>query len=187
MSTEAIALQNAEFSALTALAKQWDRLRMTPVVDDDYPRVRHDYEAALKVFVDAYNTNRRERPMMVVFAADNPVAPWEVIPHISQINLSRCGRWHPLESWSLSDWGVALAGEVGELCNVIKKLNRVRDGMQQKAVSPAELNMQFLMEVGDVYLYLDLLVQRFGGATLAGCVRATFNRVSVREGFPERL
>jgi hypothetical protein len=34
---DAIELQNAEFDALTELAKQWGRLQMTPPVDDDYP------------------------------------------------------------------------------------------------------------------------------------------------------
>ncbi len=28
---------------------------------------------------------------------------------------------HTIEDWSLSDWGNALSGETGELCNVITK------------------------------------------------------------------
>lgn len=110
------------------------------------------------------------------------------IPHISTLAYVRSLRWHPdgIESWSLSDWGVALAGEVGELCNVIKKLNRVRDGMQQKAVDEDALKNALAMEIGDTYLYLDLLARR-AGLDLENCIRATFNRVSIREGFPERL
>ena len=51
-------LQNTEFDTLTELSKQWDRLKMTPVVDDDYPEVRHDYEGALRSFIKALKANR---------------------------------------------------------------------------------------------------------------------------------
>ena len=55
-----IALQNKEFDALDKLAKQWRRLQMTPVVDDDYPEVRHDYEGALSTFLTACKKNGRK-------------------------------------------------------------------------------------------------------------------------------
>lgn len=116
------------------------------------------------------------------------IAQYESIPHISIISFARALRWHPegIDSWSLSDWGVALAGECGELCNVIKKMNRVRDSLNQRAVDPGQLDTQLKMEIGDVYLYLDLLARR-AGMNLEDCIRDTFNRVSEREGFPERL
>lgn len=41
-------------------------------------------------------------------------------------------------------------------------------------------------EIGDTVVYLDLLAQRLG-LSLEKCIRDTFNRVSEREGFPERL
>jgi hypothetical protein len=55
----AIARQNAEFDALDALTEQWRRLKMTTVVDDDYPAVRRDYEVALRCFLDACVVNGR--------------------------------------------------------------------------------------------------------------------------------
>lgn len=121
--------------------------------------------------------------------------PYQSILHVSTINLQRALRWHPngLTEWSLSDWGIAMAGEAGEACNVIKKLNRIRDGIQQKEYanncdSDAEeiLLHKLAMEIGDVYLYLDLLARR-AGLNIEYCIRDTFNRVSEREGFPERL
>lgn len=114
--------------------------------------------------------------------------PYQSIIHVSIISRQRAIRWHPLglNSWSLSDWFTALAGEVGEAGNVIKKMNRVRDEMQQNAVDPKTLHEQLKMEIGDVYIYLDLLASR-AGLNLEDCVRATFNRISIREGFPERL
>jgi len=50
--------QNAEFDTLTKLAEQWRRLQMTPIVDDDYPEVRTDYEGALADFLVALGANR---------------------------------------------------------------------------------------------------------------------------------
>ena len=110
------------------------------------------------------------------------------IKHISEVSLARCLRWHPggLNSWSLSDWAVALGGEVGEVCDVIKKLNRVRDGMGGNKKEPYELQADLQEEIADVYLYLDLLAQA-AGIDLASAVKAKFNQVSVRMNFPERL
>ena len=116
------------------------------------------------------------------------IEPFQSLPHISTINFMRALRWHPagLDSWSLSDWAVALSGEVGELCNVVKKLNRVRDGLQQNAVDPATLTQALKDEIGDVFAYLDLFARR-AGFNLEDCMRDKFNRISEREGFPERL
>lgn len=103
-------------------------------------------------------------------------------------NLSRALRWHPggLEQWSLSDWSVALAGEVGELCNVVKKLNRVRDNLQQNAVDTSKLKSMLADEIGDVGAYLDLCAQA-AGLSLEECIRNKFNKISERENFPEKL
>jgi len=116
------------------------------------------------------------------------LAPHMVIPFVSTVNLQRCLRWHPqgIESWSLSDWAVALAGEVGELCNVIKKLNRIRDGLPGNKESPEQLLANLGPEIADVFLYLDLLCRR-AGLVLESAVRDKFNATSQRLGFPERL
>jgi hypothetical protein len=51
--------QRAEFDAMDELVKQHRRLGMTAIVDDDYPAVRHDYERALAVFIEAMTKNGR--------------------------------------------------------------------------------------------------------------------------------
>jgi hypothetical protein len=51
--------QRAEFDAMEELAKQHRRLTMTPIVDDDYPEVRHDWESALAVFINKMKENGR--------------------------------------------------------------------------------------------------------------------------------
>ena len=110
------------------------------------------------------------------------------IREISRLNLARCLRWHPagLASWSLSDWAVALAGEVGELCNVIKKLNRYRDGLVGNKESASELSVMLWKEIADVYLYLDLF-SAAAGVDLPTAIVKKFDEVSERNGFPERL
>lgn len=51
----------------------------------------------------------------------------------SNANRTRCessrGFNHSLDSWSTSDWLVAVMGELGEAANIVKKLNRVRDNI----------------------------------------------------------
>lgn len=106
----------------------------------------------------------------------------------AKLNRARSDKWHPagLNSWSLSDWAVALAGETGELCNVIKKLNRSRDGLIGNNVPDSELSAQMADEIADVFCYLDLLAQA-AGLELDECVRIKFNKVSERNGFSERI
>lgn len=103
-------------------------------------------------------------------------------------NLSRCARWHPrgLNEWSLSDWGVATAGEMGEALNVIKKLNRERDGIAGNVLTEEQLKVELAHEIADVAIYLDILAAS-EGISLAEAIADKFNRTSIKVGFPERL
>lgn len=135
---------------------------------------------------------------------------------ISVVNRARCLRWHAtgLNSWSLADWGVALGGEAGEtseaalalvtgslnlliqgahfsahiglVLDLIKKLNRVRDELPGNKVPVETLHANLTNELADCYLYLDLLAQA-ADVNLPIAIRAKFNEVSERHGFPERL
>jgi len=111
---------------------------------------------------------------------------------VSTTNVARCHRWHPDfddedPSWTGADWSNAMAGEAGEVCNVIKKLRRDDLGIRQAAADTrGALLAKLADEIGDVFLYLDLLAQ-FYGLNIDRCIADTFNRVSQREGFPERL
>lgn len=107
---------------------------------------------------------------------------------LRKANLSRCARWHPagIGSWSLSDWAVAAAGEMGEVCNVVKKLNRVRDGLTGNSATADELRQALADELADTLIYIDLMAASTG-IDLAEAVRSKFNRVSEKNAFPERL
>lgn len=55
----AMQAQSSEFDAVVELTRQWKRLQMTAVVDDDYFEVRHGYESALYAFIEALCDNGR--------------------------------------------------------------------------------------------------------------------------------
>lgn len=176
--TDKIDLMNAEFDAARKLAEQYRRITLTAVVEDDFPLVKADYSRAADNFVAAY---LRNTPL---FGACHGLT----LQRLARVNLSRANRWHPegLSSWSLSEWGIALGGEVGELQNVVKKLNRHRNGLQQKLVVVENLKRDLADEIGDVLTYLDLFAQA-AGLELETCFKNKFNKISDREGFPEKF
>lgn len=117
---------------------------------------------------------------------------------ISAVNRQRANRWHNGfpdngDGWTLADWSNAMCGEAGEAANVVKKLRRLDFGLQQAEQGTLGdeqmrevLRAKLATEIGDTFVYLDLLAQA-AGLSLNRCVLDTFNRVSEREGFPERL
>lgn len=104
----------------------------------------------------------------------------------SNKNLTRCehpdGFNHHLQSWSLSDWMTATLGELGEASNVLKKLNRVRDGIPGNKETPEELRAMFADEMADTFIYLDLLSQA-AGVDLPQAIRSKFERTSQKIGY----
>lgn len=76
---------------------------------------------------------------------------------------------------------------MGELCNVLKKILRAETGVSQaNGLSRDDLLEMAAQEIGDTFLYLDLIAHRLN-LNLLDCVVHTFNRVSEREGLPQRL
>ena len=87
-------------------------------------------------------------------------------------NLLRCDQvFHPLRSWSPTDWACAVAGEVGEACNLIKKARR-GEPIERAAVAA---------ELADAVIYLDLLAARLD-IDLGRAIASTFNGTSMRRG-----
>lgn len=108
----------------------------------------------------------------------------------SQTNRSRVERWHPgfpEDAWTGADWSNAMGGEAGEAQNVVKKLRRAElDLRGADDPTPPELLAKLADEIGDVIAYADLLAQ-FYGLDIQECAVNKFNRVSDREGFPEKI
>lgn len=113
---------------------------------------------------------------------------------VTRENLARCRRWHAggIEEWSVADWAVAMAGEAGEVCNAVKKLRRIEDGLANISDPARQLSTRqeavdkIGEELADTFLYLNLLACRLG-VDLAAAIVAKFNATSARYGFPERL
>jgi NTP pyrophosphatase (non-canonical NTP hydrolase) len=110
----------------------------------------------------------------------------------SEVNKDRTenGFHHLIWDWLPVQWSNAAAGEMGETCNSVKKMDRYNlhvgkgEFIPEETIAAERDNLE--KEIGDVVVYLDLLAQRMG-FTLEGCVRKAFNEVSEREGFPHRL
>lgn len=104
-------------------------------------------------------------------------------------NVARCETaFHPLHSWSPTDWGCAMAGEAGEACNAIKKLRRLRDGTNtaKDPQTESEAIFNIAEELADLIIYADLTAARLG-IDLEKAVIDKFNAVSVRMNSPIRL
>lgn len=109
----------------------------------------------------------------VTAAAHDPLSFRE----LRAANVIRCEQsYFPVGHWSPTDWGCAVAGEVGEMCNLLKKLLRGDD-------VPIE---SIAKEIADAHIYLDLLAARLAIDTGAA-IRSKFNEVSERKGSSVRL
>lgn len=81
--------------------------------------------------------------------------------------------------WSLRDWALAMIGEAGEVCNVVKKFQRIDidDPATHESEAPYLL-ANLADELADVVIYVDLLAER-AGIDLGAAVADKFNRDSV--------
>ena len=92
-------------------------------------------------------------------------------------NVGRCNNsFEPIESWSEGDWGLAMAGEAGETCNLLKKRRRGEDIPLEDVAD----------EIADMVIYADLLAARMG-INLEEAVIRKYNTVSDRVGSDFRL
>lgn len=99
---------------------------------------------------------------------------------LRQANVRRCEEvFHPLHSWSPTDWATAMAGEAGEVCNAVKKLRRLADGTNtaKDPQTEAEAIKDIGAELADTIIYCDLLAARLG-IDLSFEIECKFNEVS---------
>lgn len=109
-----------------------------------------------------------------------------ITPEFSARNLRRCiapdGFNHALSSWSLDDWLLAAAGELGEAMNVAKKLNRVRDKIPGNKETPQQLERMLVDELADCVIYLDLVAHSEGLSLIKAAEEARLSWGSVLAG-----
>lgn len=105
----------------------------------------------------------------------------DLLKQLRKANALRCAMFgHTIESWTLPEWGNAVAGEVGEMCNFIKKLTRGDRLEDPRRLQYFKENIGD--EAADVIIYLDLLLQR-AGIDLSEAIINKFNRKSAERGF----
>jgi len=105
----------------------------------------------------------------------------EFLDRVRSVNVLRAREdFKTYDNAGLLYFTTALAGEVGELCNLVKKIERHKVGgpdighsAKLKDITPEKLRD----EIGGIFIYLDLLAALLG-VDLSVAVRETFNRVS---------
>ncbi len=78
--------------------------------------------------------------------------------------------------FDLQYMSIGLAGEVGELCNLVKK--QIRDKVDHKTA--------MMKEICDIQIYLDLLTEQLG-CSIEDCLKLKWDEVSERHGLPFKL
>lgn len=92
----------------------------------------------------------------------------------------RAHKKHDGSDWKLSQWSNAIAGETGELCNLVKKVER---GDYELFEARDDLGK----EIADIIIYASLIAFRCGIHDLGEVVVAKFNEVSDRVGCPIKI
>lgn len=101
---------------------------------------------------------------------------------LREANEHRQAEWDKDDRISLAYRGNELAGEVGEACNIMKKLERERLGIRGSRASVADL----AAELADVVICADLCAMG-EGIDLDAAVAAKFNATSEKVGLRTRI
>lgn len=97
---------------------------------------------------------------------------------LRQANVKRNREAFDGSSWTLNDWMTALAGEVGEAANILKKVRRGDFTLSSPTASGKRTIRDDLAdELADVQTYLDLLAAK-ARIDLGRATRVKFNKVS---------
>jgi len=97
-------------------------------------------------------------------------------------NVQRNKEWDPEGKIPASFRALELAGEVGELCNIIKKLVRESLGLKGSRAT----FLQLAQELGDAQICLDLLAMQYS-VDLGEATRAAFNDKSRELGWETEI
>lgn len=109
-------------------------------------------------------------------------SPMTTHTNLRAANIARQNEWDQDNQITASYRGNELAGEVGEACNVIKKLERERLGILGSRATVDEL----ADELADVLICADLIAMHYG-VDLEAAVARKFNATSEKVGLKTRL
>jgi NTP pyrophosphatase (non-canonical NTP hydrolase) len=106
----------------------------------------------------------------------------KMLYQLRQANTVRQKEWDPTDAITLAFRGNELAGEVGEACNVIKKLERERIGLRGTRATAAQL----AEELADIIICVDLIAMH-AGIDLEQAVQQKFNETSAKYGLRTQI
>lgn len=163
----------SELEALREFYQAAMRMDNTPIVDDDFPEMKHYYHRAAE----------KAKPLVGTMQAD-------FLNSLRKANVARCtgkdGFDHALDNWSLLEWAGAMCGESGEAANVAKKIKRIvgnTRGNQGQDNDLQYLKEKLAKEVADVVIYGDLILADLG-VSLQQIVTEVFDTKSVELDCP---
>lgn len=99
-----------------------------------------------------------------------------MLKKLREASSARALEWGTVQA-DASFRGNELAGETGEVCNEIKKLERARLGLVGGKTDQTGLKE----ELGDVIICVDLIAQHYG-IDLEEAIREKFNKTSTKYG-----
>lgn len=107
-----------------------------------------------------------------------------------EVNRIRSNRWMNGPNTPLMYFSNAMAGETGEVCNAVKKLDRVNNALPNKeaGVDKAdipELENKIAKECADAIIYAFLILDHLNFDASA-VIADVFDTKSIEYGFPER-
>ncbi len=105
-----------------------------------------------------------------------------MLKQLRMVQNARQKLWDPGVKLDLAYFGNAVAGEVGEACNIIQTLERERHGLPGSRSTVDAL----ADELADVIIYLDLIAA-MTGIDLGTAVKNKFNKDSRKHGFDSLL
>lgn len=134
-----------------------------------------------RLAVSASDGVQKETPLtkQELPGADRSVSEYSTL---HEANVARQREWDPDDRITLAYRGNELAGEIGEACNVIKKLERERLGINGSRDTVDHL----MEELADGVICASLCAMQVGG-NLDAAVEAKFNATSEKMGLKTRL
>ena len=106
----------------------------------------------------------------------------DTLSRLREANLKRHKEWAKGAEISLTFRGCELAGEAGEACNNIKKLERERMGIVGSKISLEDI----ADELADVMICVDLIAMDLG-IDMSGAITRKFNATSEKYGLNTKM
>jgi NTP pyrophosphatase (non-canonical NTP hydrolase) len=145
---------------------------------------QHDAKFALSALtvVVAEVINELYQDPLTFFTDEYCVAVKHSFNDLTRANALRSREWDPESKCTGLFFAVELTGEVGEACNIVKKLEREKLGLPGSRANLHDLGN----ELADIVIVCDLLATAYG-ITLSDKIVSKFNNTSRIRGFTTKL